>query len=294
MIKIANAQLWVHDQDEALAFYTQKVGLEVRIDVTMAEMGNFRWLAVGPAGAAGHRDRADGHPRPAGHGRRDGGAGADPDGEGLRGDGLPRRPTTATPRTRSSRAAASSSPRRPRSARTGSTRASAIRPATRPADAGPRCLRRSESRGCAGRRLGGGPQPPRVVARGQRVELPAPRAGGLPRLVHARLRAEPEHVLRLHHRDPRRGGERQRDQVPPELLARRPAGRRRRAPASRRAAIRTSRAACRCRACRSTRSGARRGWRRRARWPGRPRRSRTGARPCPAARARRAAAAPPA
>ena len=50
MIKIANAQLWVHDQDEALAFYTEKLGWEVRADVTMPEMGNFRWLAVGPAG----------------------------------------------------------------------------------------------------------------------------------------------------------------------------------------------------------------------------------------------------
>jgi len=50
MIKIANAQLWVHDQDEALAFYTEKVGLEVRADVTMPEMGDFRWLTVGPVG----------------------------------------------------------------------------------------------------------------------------------------------------------------------------------------------------------------------------------------------------
>jgi uncharacterized glyoxalase superfamily protein PhnB len=50
MIKIANAQLWVHDQEEALAFYTQKLGMEVRSDVTLAEMGNFRWLTVGPAG----------------------------------------------------------------------------------------------------------------------------------------------------------------------------------------------------------------------------------------------------
>jgi uncharacterized glyoxalase superfamily protein PhnB len=49
MIKIANAQLWVHDQDEALAFYTQKLGMEVRADVTLPEMGNFRWLTVGPA-----------------------------------------------------------------------------------------------------------------------------------------------------------------------------------------------------------------------------------------------------
>ncbi|HEV7750322.1 MAG TPA: VOC family protein [Baekduia sp.] len=43
-------QLWVHDQDEALEFWTKKVGMEVRSDVTLAEMGDFRWLAVGPAG----------------------------------------------------------------------------------------------------------------------------------------------------------------------------------------------------------------------------------------------------
>jgi predicted enzyme related to lactoylglutathione lyase len=50
MIKIANAHMWVNDQDEALAFYTQKLGMEVRIDATMPEMGNFRWLTVGPVG----------------------------------------------------------------------------------------------------------------------------------------------------------------------------------------------------------------------------------------------------
>ncbi len=50
MIKIANAQLWVQDQDEALAFYTNRLGWEVRADVTLPEMGNFRWLAVGPVG----------------------------------------------------------------------------------------------------------------------------------------------------------------------------------------------------------------------------------------------------
>jgi predicted enzyme related to lactoylglutathione lyase len=50
MIKIANAQVWVHDQDEALAFYTKQLGMEVRADVTMAEMGDFRWLTVGPPG----------------------------------------------------------------------------------------------------------------------------------------------------------------------------------------------------------------------------------------------------
>jgi predicted enzyme related to lactoylglutathione lyase len=49
MIKIGSAQLWVHDQDEALAFYTQKVGLELRSDVSFPELGGFRWLTVGPA-----------------------------------------------------------------------------------------------------------------------------------------------------------------------------------------------------------------------------------------------------
>jgi hypothetical protein len=49
-MKIANAQLWVLDQEEALAFWTEKVGFEVRADVTLAEMDDFRWLCVGPPG----------------------------------------------------------------------------------------------------------------------------------------------------------------------------------------------------------------------------------------------------
>jgi uncharacterized glyoxalase superfamily protein PhnB len=49
-MRISTAQLWVHDQDEALAFYTQKLGWEVRSDVTLAEMGDFRWLTVAPPG----------------------------------------------------------------------------------------------------------------------------------------------------------------------------------------------------------------------------------------------------
>jgi uncharacterized glyoxalase superfamily protein PhnB len=49
MIKIDSSQLWVHDQDEALDFYTTKLGFEVRQDVTLPEMGDFRWLTVGPA-----------------------------------------------------------------------------------------------------------------------------------------------------------------------------------------------------------------------------------------------------
>jgi uncharacterized glyoxalase superfamily protein PhnB len=49
-MRIATTQLWVHDQDEALDFYTKKVGMEVRSDVTVPELGNFRWLTVSPPG----------------------------------------------------------------------------------------------------------------------------------------------------------------------------------------------------------------------------------------------------
>jgi uncharacterized glyoxalase superfamily protein PhnB len=49
-MRIATAQLWVHDQDEALEFYTQKLGMEVRSDVTLPELGGFRWLTVAPPG----------------------------------------------------------------------------------------------------------------------------------------------------------------------------------------------------------------------------------------------------
>jgi catechol 2,3-dioxygenase-like lactoylglutathione lyase family enzyme len=50
MLKLAHVNVWVHDQDEALAFYTDKLGFELREDVTVPEMGNFRWLTVGPPG----------------------------------------------------------------------------------------------------------------------------------------------------------------------------------------------------------------------------------------------------
>ena len=49
MIKIANAQFWVHDHDAVLDFYTRTLGWEVRADNTMEEW-NFRWLVVGPTG----------------------------------------------------------------------------------------------------------------------------------------------------------------------------------------------------------------------------------------------------
>src|SRR5258708_37831945 len=49
MIRIATTQLWVHDQQEALDFWTKKVGMVVRMDATLPELGGFRWLTVGPA-----------------------------------------------------------------------------------------------------------------------------------------------------------------------------------------------------------------------------------------------------
>src|SRR5262249_18439334 len=50
MLKISHASLWVHDQDEAVAYYTDRVGLEIREDVTLPELGGFRWVTVGAPG----------------------------------------------------------------------------------------------------------------------------------------------------------------------------------------------------------------------------------------------------
>jgi catechol 2,3-dioxygenase-like lactoylglutathione lyase family enzyme len=50
LTQLTTTQVWVHDQDEALAFYTEKLGLELREDVTVPELGNFRWLTVGVPG----------------------------------------------------------------------------------------------------------------------------------------------------------------------------------------------------------------------------------------------------
>jgi catechol 2,3-dioxygenase-like lactoylglutathione lyase family enzyme len=47
---LSHMGVWVHDQDEAKAFYTEKLGFEVRQDVTLDEFGGFRWLTVGPPG----------------------------------------------------------------------------------------------------------------------------------------------------------------------------------------------------------------------------------------------------
>jgi catechol 2,3-dioxygenase-like lactoylglutathione lyase family enzyme len=48
--QLTHVQVWVLDQDEALKFYTEKLGMELREDVTVPELGNFRWLSVGVPG----------------------------------------------------------------------------------------------------------------------------------------------------------------------------------------------------------------------------------------------------
>ncbi len=47
--RVSHVNVWVHDQDEALAFFTEKLGFEVREDVTLEQFGDYRWLTVGPA-----------------------------------------------------------------------------------------------------------------------------------------------------------------------------------------------------------------------------------------------------
>ena len=49
-MQLTHVNVWVHDQDEALDFYTQKLGMELRDDITLPEMGGFRWLTVGSVG----------------------------------------------------------------------------------------------------------------------------------------------------------------------------------------------------------------------------------------------------
>lgn len=43
--RMSHTTVYVLNQDEALEFYTNKLGFEVRTD---ARMGDFRWLTVGP------------------------------------------------------------------------------------------------------------------------------------------------------------------------------------------------------------------------------------------------------
>ena len=48
---LSHTTIWVLDQDEALAFYTEKLGFEVNTDATMDD---FRWLTVNAPGRPDH------------------------------------------------------------------------------------------------------------------------------------------------------------------------------------------------------------------------------------------------
>jgi catechol 2,3-dioxygenase-like lactoylglutathione lyase family enzyme len=50
LTRLTHVNQWVHDQDEALAFYVDTLGMEIRDDVTLPELGGFRWLTVSPPG----------------------------------------------------------------------------------------------------------------------------------------------------------------------------------------------------------------------------------------------------
>ncbi|HKP21480.1 MAG TPA: VOC family protein [Thermoleophilaceae bacterium] len=47
---ISHVAVWVHDQDVAKEFYTEKLGFEVREDNTLPGFDNYRWLTVSPPG----------------------------------------------------------------------------------------------------------------------------------------------------------------------------------------------------------------------------------------------------
>jgi catechol 2,3-dioxygenase-like lactoylglutathione lyase family enzyme len=49
---IGVAMFTVSDQDAALAFYTDKLGYEVRADIRFGENDAMRWLEVAPPGSA--------------------------------------------------------------------------------------------------------------------------------------------------------------------------------------------------------------------------------------------------
>jgi hypothetical protein len=46
MINSAGPQVWLHYQDEELGSTAERLGMQLRQDVNVAEMGNFRWLTV--------------------------------------------------------------------------------------------------------------------------------------------------------------------------------------------------------------------------------------------------------
>jgi hypothetical protein len=128
MLKIASAQVWVHDQEIALKYWTEKVGMEVRQDITLPELG-FRWLTVGPPRQDDVSIVLMAVPGPPIMDAVTREQVMEVVAKGFAGPYFSP-PTTARPLTSSSRLAAWSSPRRHTKCPTASTPVSAIRPAT--------------------------------------------------------------------------------------------------------------------------------------------------------------------
>lgn len=51
MSSIGVAMFTVADQDAAIAFYTEKLGFELRTDTRFGENGEYRWVEVAPPGS---------------------------------------------------------------------------------------------------------------------------------------------------------------------------------------------------------------------------------------------------
>ena len=47
--QLTHVNVWVHDQDEALAFYTEKLGMELRDDVTLPSSAAFAGSRSAPS-----------------------------------------------------------------------------------------------------------------------------------------------------------------------------------------------------------------------------------------------------
>lgn len=46
LTSLSHVFVWVRDQDEARAFYTEKLGFEVDTDLVLEQYGGMRWLTV--------------------------------------------------------------------------------------------------------------------------------------------------------------------------------------------------------------------------------------------------------
>lgn len=51
IVRVGNVSVFVSDQDRAKTFYTEKLGLELRMDQPLYPGASARWISVAPQGA---------------------------------------------------------------------------------------------------------------------------------------------------------------------------------------------------------------------------------------------------